>query len=95
MKIQVSSPSYLGSSCISFLLQAEKVLPQTKVGLDAKIRLVEGNKNRHQKNKVWVEIADANPVIVTQFSKEGMAWIPKSTPIKILKNNYFARTGSR
>jgi hypothetical protein len=38
-----------------------------------------------------VEIADANPIIVAQFSKEGMAQVPKSAPIKILKNNYFAR----
>jgi hypothetical protein len=35
MKVQVSSPSYLGSSRASFLLQAEKVPPQIEVGLDA------------------------------------------------------------
>jgi hypothetical protein len=44
-KVQVSSPSYLGSSRTSFLLQAEKVPPQIEVGLDAEKRLAEGNKN--------------------------------------------------
>jgi hypothetical protein len=34
-KVQVSSPSYLGSSHTSFLLQAEKVPPQIEVGLNA------------------------------------------------------------
>jgi hypothetical protein len=93
MKIQASSPSYLGSSRSSFLLQAEKVPPQIEVGMDAKIRLAEGNENGHRKNRVWVEIVDANLIIVTQFLKERMARIPKSAPIKILKNNYFTRTG--
>jgi hypothetical protein len=40
-----------------------------------------------------VEVADANPIIVAQLTKEGMAQIPKSALVKILKNNYFARTG--
>jgi hypothetical protein len=40
-----------------------------------------------------VEVADANPIIVSQLSKEEMAHIPKSMSVKILKNNYFARTG--
>jgi hypothetical protein len=39
-----------------------------------------------------VEITDANPIIVAQLSEEGMAWIPKSMPIKILKDYDFART---
>jgi hypothetical protein len=38
------------------------------VGLDAEIRLVEGNKNGYNKNRVWVEIVDANPIIVAQLS---------------------------
>jgi hypothetical protein len=93
MKVQVSSPIYLGSSLTSFILQAEKVPPQIEVGLDVEIRLAEGDKNGHSKNRVLVEIADANPIIVAQLSKEGMARIPKSMPVKILKNNYFTRTG--
>jgi hypothetical protein len=68
-------------------------MPQIEVGLDAEIRLAECNKNGHGKNRVWVEIANANPIIVAQFLKEGMARIPKSTLIKILKNNYLARMG--
>jgi hypothetical protein len=36
-----------------------------EVGLDAEIQLTEGNKNEHNKNRVGVEIADANPIIVT------------------------------
>jgi hypothetical protein len=63
------------------------------VGLDAKIRLAEGNKDRHRKNRIRVEIADANPIVVTQLPQKGMARIPKSTPIKIFKDNDFARTG--
>jgi hypothetical protein len=62
------------------------------VGLDAKIRLAEGDKNGHSKNRVWVEITYANPIIVAQLSDEGMAWIPKSTLIKILKDYDFTRT---
>jgi hypothetical protein len=44
-------------------------------------------------HRVWVEIVDANPIIVAQLSKEGMTQIPKSTPLIILKNNYFTRMG--
>jgi hypothetical protein len=40
-----------------------------------------------------VEVANANPIIVAQLAKEGMARIPKFVPVKILKNYYFARTG--
>jgi hypothetical protein len=40
-----------------------------------------------------VEVVDANPIVITQLVKEDMAWIPKSAPVKILENNYFARTG--
>jgi hypothetical protein len=69
------------------------VPPQIEVGLDAEIRLVEGNKNRHSKNRVLVEIVDANPIIVVQLSQKGMARIPRSAPIKILKDNDFTRTG--
>jgi hypothetical protein len=39
-----------------------------------------------------VEVVDANPIIVAQLAKEGMARIPKSASVKILKNYYFART---
>jgi hypothetical protein len=92
MKVQIISPIYLGSSRSSFLLQAEKVPPQIEVGLDAEIRLAEGDKNGHSKNRVWVETTDANPIIVAQLSKEGMPRIPKFAPIKIHKNNYFTRT---
>jgi hypothetical protein len=81
------------ASCASFLLQAEKVAPQIGVRQDAEKRFAEGDKNQHRKNRVQVEDADANPIIVAQLVKEGMAWIPKSAPVKILKNNYFARTG--
>jgi hypothetical protein len=35
MKVQVSSPNYLGSPRASFLLQVEKVFSQIEVGLDA------------------------------------------------------------
>jgi hypothetical protein len=63
------------------------------VGLDAEIRLAEGNKDKHRKNRIRVEIADANPIVVTQLSQKGMARIPKSAPIKIFKDNDFARTG--
>jgi hypothetical protein len=42
---------------------------------------------------VQVEVADANPIIVAQLAKEEMARIPKFTPVKIFKNNYFAKTG--
>jgi hypothetical protein len=38
-----------------------------------------------------VEVADANPIVVTQLMKKGMAQIPKSAPVKILEYNYFAR----
>jgi hypothetical protein len=69
------------------------VPPQIEVGLDAEIRLAEGDKNRHSKNRVRVEVADVNPIIVAYLLKKRMAWIPKSMPVKILKNNYFARTG--
>jgi hypothetical protein len=94
MKVQVSSPSYLGSSCTSFPLQAKKVPPQIEVGLDAEIRLAEGDKNEHSKNRVWVEIANANPIIVAQLSKKEMARIPKSTPVKILKTTISPGRGS-
>jgi hypothetical protein len=40
-----------------------------------------------------VEVADANPIVITQLAKKGMAWIPKSVPIEILEYNYFARAG--
>jgi hypothetical protein len=63
------------------------------VGLDAEIRLTEGNKDGHNKNRVGVDIADANPIVVTQLSQKGMSRIPKSEPIKIFKNNEFVRTG--
>jgi hypothetical protein len=39
-----------------------------------------------------VEITYTNPIIVAQLSDEGMAWIPKSTLIKILKDYDFTRT---
>jgi hypothetical protein len=69
------------------------VPPQIEVGLDAEIRLVESNKDGHGKNRVGAEIADANPIVVTQLLQKGMARIPKSAPIKILKDDDFARTG--
>jgi hypothetical protein len=40
-----------------------------------------------------MELADANPIVITQFVKKGMARIPKSTPVEILEHNYFARAG--
>jgi hypothetical protein len=40
-----------------------------------------------------VEIADANPIVVTKLSQKGMARIPKSVPIEIFKYNNFTRTG--
>jgi hypothetical protein len=69
------------------------VPPQSEVGLDAEKRLTEGDENRHRQNRVQVEVADANPIVITQLAKEEMEQIPKSAPVKILKNNYFARTG--
>jgi hypothetical protein len=69
------------------------VPPQIEVGLDAEKRLAEGNENRHRQNRIWVEVADANPIVITQFTKKGMAQIPKSMPVEILKHNYFARVG--
>jgi hypothetical protein len=49
------------------------VPPQIEVGLDAEIRLIEDDKDRYNKNRVRVEIADANPIVVTQLSQKGMA----------------------
>jgi hypothetical protein len=42
-----------------------------------------------------VEIADANPIVVTQLSHKERRMIPKFVPIKIFKDNNFARTGVR
>jgi hypothetical protein len=67
------------------------VPPQIEVGLDAEIRLIEDDKDRYNKNRVRVEIADANPIVVTQLSQKGMAQILKSMPIKILKDYDFTR----
>jgi hypothetical protein len=62
------------------------------VGLDAEIRLAEGDKDGYSKNRVRVEIAYANRIVVTQLPQKGMARIPKSSPIKIFKDDDFART---
>jgi hypothetical protein len=43
------------------------VPPQIEVGLDIEIRLAEGDKDEYSKNRVGVEIADANPIVVTQL----------------------------
>jgi hypothetical protein len=40
-----------------------------------------------------VEVADVNPIVITQLAKKGMARIPKSVPVKILEYNYFTRAG--
>jgi hypothetical protein len=41
-----------------------------------------------------VEVADANPIVITQLAKKEKARIPKSAPVEILEYNYFARAGS-
>jgi hypothetical protein len=40
-----------------------------------------------------MEVADTNPIVITQLAKKRMAWIPKSMPVEILEHNYFARAG--
>jgi hypothetical protein len=40
-----------------------------------------------------MEVADTNPIIITQFVKKGMARIPKSIPIEILEHNNLTRVG--
>jgi hypothetical protein len=69
------------------------VPPQIEVGIDAEKRLREGNENRHRQNRIWMEVVDANPIVITQFAKKGMTRIPKSELVKILEHNYFARAG--
>jgi hypothetical protein len=63
------------------------------VGLDAKIFFAEGNEGGNSKNGVGVDIADANPIIITKLTQERMARISKSAPIEIFENYNFARTG--
>ena len=62
---------------------AEKI----EVGRDAKIALVEIDKNRNVEDGIGVEIAKANPVVPEEVAEEGMYWDAKSTPKKILKNH--------
>jgi hypothetical protein len=40
-----------------------------------------------------MEVTDANLIVITQFAKKGMAWIPKFTPVEILEHNNFAMAG--
>jgi hypothetical protein len=44
------------------------VLPQIEMGLDAKIRFAEGNKDGHSKNGVGVEIVDDNFIVIAKFA---------------------------
>jgi hypothetical protein len=54
------------------------VPPQIEVGLDAEKRLTEGDKNRHRQNIIRMEVANANPIVITQLAKKGMAQISES-----------------
>jgi hypothetical protein len=40
-----------------------------------------------------MEVPDANPIVITQLAKKGMAWISESAPVKILEYNYFTGMG--
>jgi hypothetical protein len=80
---------------LPLLLQTEKVPPQIKVGLDAKICFTEGDEDGNSKNGVGVEIADANPIIITELAQERVVGIFKSVLIEIFENYNFARTGIR
>jgi hypothetical protein len=63
------------------------------MGLAAKIRFTEGNEDGNSKNGVGVEIANANPIIITKLAQERMAGISKSAPIETFEHYNFARTG--
>jgi hypothetical protein len=50
-------------------------------------------KDGNNKNRVGVEIADANFIVIAKFAQKGLARISKSTPIEIFKDDNLARTG--
>jgi hypothetical protein len=90
---KIGPSSNLGSALSPLLLETEKVPSQIEVGLDAKIRFIEGNEDGNNKNGVGVEIADANPIIIQELAQERMAGISKFAPIEIFENYNFTKTG--